>query len=147
MGDQNSCHFTGRLTRDAELKYTTAGTAVCKFSIACDRDVKKDDKWEKEASFFDFTLWGKRGESLNQYLVKGTPITVDAEARLSRWEKDGQTHTKVDFSVTNIVLHGAKRQDGAGQAPANDAQPYQKRDTPASMDDSIPPDLPEGIPF
>ena len=56
-GDINQVILVGRITRDAELKYTASGTALCSFSIAVNRRLKKADQWVDEASFFDLTLW------------------------------------------------------------------------------------------
>jgi single-strand DNA-binding protein len=63
MADLNNLNIIGRLTRDAELKYTANGTAVSKFSIAVNRRRKNGDQWEDEANFFDVTLWGKIGRN------------------------------------------------------------------------------------
>ena len=108
-GDINHVILLGRLTRDAELKYTASGTALCNFSIAVNRRVKKGDQWQDEASFFDLTLWEKQAENLNKYLVKGTQVAVQGELRLDRWEKDGQKFSKVQVFVENLQLLGSPR--------------------------------------
>jgi single-strand DNA-binding protein len=104
----------GRLTRDAELKYTAGGQAVCKFSIAVNRRRKSGDQWVDEASFFDIVLWGRQGESLNQYLVKGKLVGVDGELRQDRWEQDGQNRSKVEIVANNIQLLGGNPGGGNG---------------------------------
>jgi len=71
MADLNHTVLIGRLTRDAELKYTANRQAVSKFSIAVNRRKKNGDQWEDEANFFDIVLWGKQAESLEQHLVNG----------------------------------------------------------------------------
>ncbi|MDR2019578.1 MAG: single-stranded DNA-binding protein [Treponema sp.] len=106
MADLNHVVLIGRLTRDAELKYTANGQAVCKFSIAVNRRKKSGDQWVDEANFFDIVLWGRQGESLNQYLVKGKLIGVDGELRQDRWEQDGQNRSKVEVVANNIQLLG-----------------------------------------
>ena len=70
MTDLNNVSLTGRLTREAELKYTNGGLAICSFSLAVNRRVKKGDNWEEEASFFDVTLFGRSGEAVQRYLTK-----------------------------------------------------------------------------
>jgi len=102
--DINSVSIVGRLTRDAELKYTNTGMAITQFSIAVNRTRKDGDQWVDEASFFDVSLWGKRGESLNQYLQKGTQVAVLGELRQDRWEKDGQSRSRVYIFCNNIQL-------------------------------------------
>jgi single-strand DNA-binding protein len=106
MADINRALLSGRLTRDAELKYTSGGQAVCKFAIAVNRRKKSGDQWVDEPNFFDVVLWGRQGEALNQYLVKGKLIGVDGELRQDRWEQDGQNRSKVEVVANNIQLLG-----------------------------------------
>jgi len=104
MADINNVVLVGRLTRDAELKYTAGGQAVCKFSVAVNRRKKNGDQWEDEANYFDVVLWGRQGESLNQYLVKGKSVGVEGELRQDRWQQDGQNRSKVEIVANNIQL-------------------------------------------
>jgi single-strand DNA-binding protein len=113
MADINHVVLVGRLTRDAELKYTANGQAVCKFSVAVNRRRKSGDQWVDEANFFDIVLWGRQGESLNQYLVKGKMVGVDGELRQDRWEQDGQNRSKVEIVAANIQLLGGGSGSGA----------------------------------
>jgi single-strand DNA-binding protein len=106
MADLNHVVLIGRLTRDAELKYTAGGQAVCKFSIAVNRRRKNGDQWEDEANFFDIVVWGRQGEALNQYLVKGKMVGVDGELRQDRWQQDGQNRSKVEIVATYLQLLG-----------------------------------------
>ena len=106
MADINNVVLVGRLTRDAELKFTASGTAVCRLSLAINRRIKKGDQWEDEANFFDVVLWGKQGETLSQYLVKGKQIAVNGELRQNSWEQDGQKRSKVEVHANNIQLLG-----------------------------------------
>jgi single-strand DNA-binding protein len=116
MADLNSVALIGRLTRDAELKYTAGGQAVCKFSIALNRRKKNGDQWEDEANYFDIVLWGRQGESLSQYLVKGKQIGVDGELRQDRWQQDGQNRSRVEIVANNIQLLGGG-QGASGAVP------------------------------
>jgi single-strand DNA-binding protein len=106
MADLNHVILIGRLTRDAELKHTANGQAVCKFSIAVNRRRKNGDQWEDEANFFDIVVWGRQGESLNQYLVKGKMVGVDGELRQDRWQQDGQNRSKVEIVANYLQLLG-----------------------------------------
>ncbi|MDR0374583.1 MAG: single-stranded DNA-binding protein [Treponema sp.] len=116
MADINHVVLVGRLTRDAELKYTANGQAVCKFSIAVNRRKKSGEQWVEEANFFDIVVWGRQGEALNQYLVKGKLIGVDGELRQDRWEQDGQNRSKIEIIANNLQLlgGGASSQSGNG---------------------------------
>ena len=114
MTDINRVFLVGRLTRDAELRYTTSGgTPVAKFSIAVNRSKKSGDQWEEEVNYFEIVLWGKTAEALSKYLVKGKQIAIDGELRQSRWEQDGQNRSKIEIHASNIQLLGSS---GAGSS-------------------------------
>ncbi|MDR2499790.1 MAG: single-stranded DNA-binding protein [Treponema sp.] len=149
MVDINHVVLIGRLTRDAELKYTSGGQAVCKFSIAVNRRKKAGDQWVDEANFFDIVLWGRQGESLNQYLVKGKLVGVDGELRQDRWEQDGQNRSKIEIVAGNIQLLGGGGGSGAsfntGGAGSRDAPERPHRDhlpAPQGGDDGFSDDIP-----
>ena len=116
MADINHVVLVGRLTRNAELKYTNNGAAVSKFSIAINQRRKKDDQWVDESHFFDIVLWGKTAESLNQYLVKGKQVGIEGQLRQNRWEQEGQARSKVEIFATNVMLLGGGRGGGGRQS-------------------------------
>jgi len=123
MADINHVVLVGRLTRDAELKYTAGGQAVCKFSVAVNRRRKNGDQWEDEANYFDVVLWGRQGESLNQYLVKGKSVGVEGELRQDRWQQDGQNRSKVEIVANNIQLLGGSQGPGGSYGSPGSAGP------------------------
>jgi single-strand DNA-binding protein len=122
MVDINHVILLGRLTRDAELKVLTNGQAVCKFSIAVNRRKKSGEQWVDEPNFFDIVLWGRQGETLSQYLVKGKQVAIDGELRQDRWEQDGQNRSKVEIIANNIQLLGGGNSAAGGYAQNNNAQ-------------------------
>jgi single-strand DNA-binding protein len=150
MADVNHVVLIGRLTRDAELKYTAGGQAVCKFSIAVNRRKKNGDQWEDEANFFDIVLWGKQGESLQSYLVKGKMIGVDGELRQDRWQQDGQNRSKVEIIANYIQLLGGGGGGGSGggdrqnnnNSQSNNSQESQSYSSSSGKDDGFTDDIP-----
>jgi single-strand DNA-binding protein len=116
----------GRLTRDAELKFTNTGLAIAKFSLAVNRRTKKGETWQDEASFFDAVLMGKRAESLSKYLLKGKQISIQGELRQDRWEQEGQKRSRVEIMVNDVQFLGTRE-----AAPAGDFEPA-TGDTPQS---------------
>jgi single-strand DNA-binding protein len=160
MADVNHVTLIGRLTRDAELKYTSTGFAISNFSIALNRRRKSGDQWIDEANFFDVALYGKSAETLKAYLVKGKQVAVEGELRQDRWEQDGQQRSKVIIAANNVQLlgggQGAPSSGGsytggnsANQAAAHSS--YQSRDIQNVGDSSQPyssgEDFAEDIPF
>jgi len=149
MADLNHVVLIGRLTRDAELKQTANGQAVCKFSIAVNRRRKNGDQWEDEANFFDIVVWGRQGESLNQYLVKGKMVGVDGELRQDRWQQDGQNRSKVEIVANYLQLLGGG--PGSGGSPGNysgnssapqDRQNWKGQNSPPPAEDNFADDIP-----
>jgi single-strand DNA-binding protein len=146
MADVNHVILIGRLTRDAELKYTSGGMAVCKFALAVNKRRKQGEQWVEEANFFDIVLWGKSGESLNQYLVKGKQVAVEGELHQNRWEQDGQARSKIEINANNVQLLGGNVASVEGVR--NQTAPSKSTSAPPSdPDDSIPTDFPDDIPF
>lgn len=112
--DINSVVLIGRLTRDAELRYSNSGTAICKFSIANSYSRKQGDSWQEETNFFDAVLMGRRAEALHKYLVKGKQIGIQGELRQDRWEQDGQRRSRVEIFVNDLNLLGGGGSGGGG---------------------------------
>lgn len=140
MKDLNHVVLIGRLTRDAELKYTSSNMAVCKFGVANNQSRKKDNAWVEEAHFFDVTVWGKQAEAIHKYLVKGKQVAIDGELRFSRWEKDGQARSRVEINANNVQLLGGS----GGQTPQGGGPPETSHEQPSSgpagdtFEDDIP---------
>ena len=94
----NKVVLVGRLTKDAELKYTPGnGTAVSTFTLAVENYNSKTQ--DKSADFIPIVLWGKAAESLSPYLVKGTQVAV--AGRISTRSYDAKDGTK--RYVTEVV--------------------------------------------
>ena len=154
MSDLAVAVLVGRLTRDAELKYTNSGQAVCHFSVATSSRRKKGDQWVDESSFWDVDLWGKQGESINQYLIKGKLVAVEGSMRQDKWEQDGQTRSKTLITANTVQLLGSSS-GGQGGYSSQGGQPYEKPQGPSAPQraggaQSAPPggdDFTDDIPF
>jgi single-strand DNA-binding protein len=151
MADLNHVVLIGRLTRDAELKSIASGQSVCKFSIAVNRRKKNGDQWEDEPNFFDVVVWGRQGESLHQYLLKGKMVGVDGELKQDRWQQDGQNRSKVEIVASNLQLLGGNPGSGGGnfnnsgnnQGPAPQGQGWQSQGGSApAAEDTFADDIP-----
>jgi single-strand DNA-binding protein len=105
--DINSVTLVGRLTRDAELKYTNAGTAVSNFSMAVNESIKqKDGSYADTANFFEIQYWGKPAEGLNGYLTKGRQVALQGKLKQQMWTDNatGQNRSKVVITAFSIQL-------------------------------------------
>lgn len=108
MNDLNNVIITGRVTRDAELKYTHSGAVFVNFSIAVNEGIKQQDgRWEDVANFFEITLWGKQAETLARFLSKGKQVSVQGRLKQQTWQtEDGSKRSKVTINAQFIQLLG-----------------------------------------
>lgn len=149
MADTNVAIIKGNLVRDAELTYTPGGTAILKGAIANNERFKSGEEWKDYANFFDFTIWGKRGESLEQYLKKGTGVILTGRLHQSRWEQDGNKRSRVELHVSDMSFAGGKGSgnqghdgyDGAEGAGGN-PRGSQGQASGERIDDDFPDDVP-----
>lgn len=94
----NQIVLCGRLTADPDLKYSKNNKAVAAFTIAVERDFKKDG--EASADFFNCAVFGKVAEALCKYISKGKRILVSGSMQNANYkDKNGTTH----YSMKCIV--------------------------------------------
>lgn len=86
---------SGRLTRDVDLRYTASGTPVAKLSIAVDRRVQRDGKWENEASYFDVVTWDQKATSCAEYLHKGSAVIVEGRLQSRTYTNNEGRNVKI----------------------------------------------------
>ncbi len=131
MNNLNSILIEGNLVKDPELSYTPKGTAVCKFSVACNRAFKQDDQLQKEVSFFDVSTWTRLAEVCGEYLKKGRGVRVVGRLKQDRWtDTDGKPHSRVLIVAEHVEFKPQlKKQDGEGEKegekPVEDAEEEQ----------------------
>lgn len=105
----------GRLGRDAELRHTQSGMAVCKFTVACDHGYgdKKTTQWVQ------CLLFDKRAEALSKYLVKGLAVTVMGEAKAAYWTKDGEANGAIEIVADKVTLQSKAERTNEGDTGGN----------------------------
>ena len=114
----------GRLGRDPELKTLNSGSAVLNFTLATDHGFGEN----KQPMWIRCAIFGKRAETLNQYLAKGSQVLVQGELHTREWEKkDGTMATELECRVAELEFAGGKsdgqqqsapQQSGAAPKPA-----------------------------
>ena len=109
----NKLIISGRLTRDAEVRFNTNGTAVLSFSVANNTGYGDNQR----THYFDCAIFGKRAESrLKEYMLKGQQVVVEGEVSLNQYEKkDGTSGASLNVFVNNVELMGGGQQ-GGGQS-------------------------------
>ena len=112
----NKVILMGRITRDAEIRYTQGekSTAIARFSLAVDRRFKKDND-EQNTDFISCIAFGKIAEFLEKFGRKGTKFVVDGRIQTGSYNnKDGQKVYTTDVVVENIEFAESKNSSGSG---------------------------------
>lgn len=100
----------GRLTKDVDLKYSQAGTAVARFSIAINRPFKNQNG-EQEVDFINCIAFGKRAEVIAQYVKKGHRIGITGSVMTGSYNnKEGQRVYTTDINVSDFTFLESKQQ-------------------------------------
>ena len=105
MPDLNRVFLSGRLTRDPELRYTSQGTAVCKFGLAVSRNYKtRDGERKEDTTFVNVEVWDKAAEWVGEHMKKDYPVLVEGSLRSSQWEdkNTGQKRTSLDVRAQRV---------------------------------------------
>lgn len=130
MASYNKVVLMGNLTRDPELVYTPSGTAVAKFGLAMNRQLKDGE----EVTFVDVTVWDKQAEVVKQHMSKGRLVLVEGRLRQEKWTApDGGNRSKLVVVGERVTFlpggpngNGSKAEPamaGAG-APADEEVPF-----------------------
>ena len=103
----------GNLTRDPEMRYTTAGIPVTKFALAVNRRGKGD-----EVDFFNIVTWRKLAEICGEYLSKGKKIAVEGHLEIDNYEKEGKQRIWAQIVADDVQI--LSRKDSDDGSPVGD---------------------------
>lgn len=122
-----------RLTKDVDLKFAQgSGKAVAKFSIAVNRQFKKD-----EVDFLNCIVFGKMAETISTYFQKGSPINIEGSIQTGKYtNKEGNTVYTTDIIVNGFEFVAGQKKDNQDSQQNNN-----------SFDDMVPIDDDGDIPF
>ena len=137
----NKVYLIGNLTRDPELSETPSGVAMCRFSIAVNRNYSSGDS-ERQTDFFNCTAWRSTAETVARYTKKGNKVAVTGSIQLRNYEDNqGVKRTAVDIIVQDVEFLTPKSEGGEfdDEAPRSAAQPKKKPSLrPMDDDGDIP---------
>ncbi|WP_338627717.1 single-stranded DNA-binding protein [Clostridium baratii] len=99
----NKVILIGRLTKDPELRFAAgSGNGVCKFTIAVNRQFKKN-----EADFINCVAFGKQAETIAQYMLKGSQIALTGHIQTGSYDaQDGTKRYTTDVLVESFEFVG-----------------------------------------
>lgn len=123
----NKVELLGRMTKDPDVRYTTQGLAVARFTLAINRRKKEDG-----ADFISCKAFGKTGELLEKYIHKGDQLCVCGRIETGSYDdKDGKKVYTFEVVADEIHFVGGKRE---GEKPV-EKPAEQERFEDAKADD------------
>jgi single-strand DNA-binding protein len=157
-GSLNKVMLIGNLGRDPELKMTTQGTPVARFSLAT-TETWKNAQGEKQSKteWHNVVVWGKQAEVAERYLRKGKQVMIEGKIQYREYtDQAGVKKTACDIRCESFIMlgradegggGGARESSGSWSGASRSAQP-----APDSFDDAGAPPVAGGnydddIPF
>ena len=122
----NNVVLVGRMTKDAELKYTGNNIAVASFSLAVNRNFK-DANGEREADFINCVIWRQQAENLANWAKKGALIGITGRIQTRSYEnQQGQR-----VYVTEVVAENFQMLESrAAREGGNASNSYSQQQAP-----------------
>ena len=114
----NNVVLVGRMTRDAELRYTPQNQAIATFSLAVNRNFKSQNG-EREADFINCVIWRQQAENLANWAKKGALIGITGRIQTRSYEnQQGQRVYVTEVVADNFQLLESQKERG-NQTQAN----------------------------
>lgn len=112
----NKVILMGRLTKDPELRYTSANnTAVCSFTLAVDRKFQRQGE-ERQADFIQVVAWSKQAEFCGKYFQKGRQVAIVGRIQTRTWDDaEGKKHYVTEVVADETYFADSKKGEGASQ--------------------------------
>ena len=144
----NRVILMGRLTRDAEIRYSQgeSSTAIARFSLAVDRRFRREGD-EQTADFINCVAFGRTAEFMERFGRKGTKFVAEGRIQTGSYtNKDGQrvyTTDVVGESVEFAESKSAASGSDGGFTPADRPSPSQAAgdgfmNIPDGIDEELP---------
>lgn len=102
----NNVQLIGKLGMNPEVKSTTTGKKVARFSIAhVSYSNTADGAKSSNVNWFNMVAWEKQADVVEQYLHKGKKVHVNGRLVQRSWvDKLGQKRTNTEIVVNDIIL-------------------------------------------
>lgn len=104
----NKLTIIGNLTRDPELRTTSAGKEVCTFTVAVNRR-KTGNNQQPEADFFRVSAWDGLSKSCGQFLAKGRKVAVVGSVSVHMFQtQTGETKAQLEVNASDVEFLSPK---------------------------------------
>ena len=130
----NRVELIGNITKDLELRTTSNGVSVSKFSIAVNQGYGEEQKTD----FLNCIAWRKQAENLCKYCDKGSKIAIEGKLQSYSYE-DGNGNKKYGMQVIadNITfLDNKKSKDSAKNVTEEKEDPFKDFASEVELEDN-----------
>ena len=141
----NKAILIGRLGKDPELRYTQSGSGVASFSLATDRQWKgQDGQKQRETTWHNIVVWGKRAEVVKEYLTKGQQIYIEGRiVNRSYDDKEGNKKYISEVVLEDFAFLGSRSETAGSPGTGSGSSDQSDSTSPppsgeASDDDDLP---------
>ena len=136
----NNVCLVGRMTKDAELRYTPNNQAVATFTLAVNRPFKNQNG-EREADFINCVIWRQQAENLANWAKKGALIGITGRIQTRSYEnQQGQRVYVTEVVADNFQLLESRKEREAGQSQGYSQPDFSRQAEPMNI-------LEEDLPF
>ena len=111
----NKVILNATLTRNIELRYSSGGSAIANMGVACNQKWKDKNTGEQreDVLFIDCVIFGRSGETANQYLKKGSKVLIEGQLQFQQWEdQNGNKRSKHIIKVDKYDFLDSKSNNG-----------------------------------
>ena len=110
----NKVILMGRLTRDAQTRYTEGAEpmAISRFTLAVDRRVQRDQEGQS-ADFISCVAFGKTGQFMEKYGQQGTKFVIEGRIQTGSYtNKEGRKIYTTEVVVESVEFAESKAAAG-----------------------------------
>ena len=141
----NKVILIGRLARDPEMRTTSSGISMTRFTLAVSRPFNSQDG-QQQTDFISCLTWRRQAENVAKYCAKGSQVgSYDAQDGTKRYTTDvvcdNVTFLGTKASNTNFNNENYNSGDSVATAPTADVSedPFKDfGDEIALSDDDLP---------
>lgn len=137
--------IVGNVTRDPEMRATPSGAQVCNFSVAVNRSFKgSDGSQQEQVSYIECVAWGRAGETISQYVKKGSGLLVTGRLEQRSWDDkaSGQKRSRTEVIVEDFSFLSNGGGSAGGSSRSSSAR-SSSRSAKKVEEDVAPVDLPD----
>src|ERR1700741_3576583 len=114
----NEVILVGNVGKDPEVKYSTSGTPIAKFSLATNERFKdRNHEWLERTEWHSIVAWQGLAEIVGECVAKGSKVYVEGKLQTTSWEDRQSEERKYrrEIVARDLLLLGPRGNIGRDQ--------------------------------